>query len=202
VGYPAGVIFNVLYFIISIIGLILIFFAIKYISNYYNNYKPFKYMLYSLISGIAFIALILLFLHAPVLSSTAIANSISRYTSFITTLLIMIILVPIFISIIFQYIAYNSAGKLTGYYEFHPAALVLLIGAIINIIGIVNFVFYISGIKNIIFLDAIDIVILLGTVLTLSGVMRLIIAFIKLPGKAKSAENNRNFNQDIHKEMF
>ena len=42
--------------------------------------------------------------------------------------------VPSFVSIIFQYLAYDSVGKLTGIHEFHTAALLLLIGIILTII--------------------------------------------------------------------
>ncbi|WP_187288952.1 DUF996 domain-containing protein [Ferroplasma acidarmanus] len=169
--------------IISIIGLILLFLAVKSISNYYSNQTPFKYMLYSLISGIilAIVAGISLFLLLiPIFNSASSTSSTSTfYVSLISIflLIVVLVLVPSFVSIIFQYLAYDSVGKLTGIHEFHTAALLLLIGIILTIIVI-------------------------GIILIFIGIIFLIIAFAKLPGEAKPALNDQTFNQDTNKEIF
>jgi len=181
-GGIADIILHGLGLAISIIGLILLLFAIKSISKYYSNQRPFRYMLYSLISGIvlAVVAVILLFLvFIPIISSAATAHGTTIGISIISIflLIIVLVLVPGLVSVIFQYLAYDSVEKLTGIDEFHTAALLLLIGIILAIIFI-------------------------GIILVLIGTIFLIIGFIKLPDEAKPAVNDQNFNQNNNKEMF
>jgi len=188
IGYPADVLLHGLGFVISIAGLILLILAIKSISNYYGNQKPFRYMLYSLISGIILSvvsALILFLIVVPLIASAANNSTTSAgvlspaATSLIVTLLLVILLILLtsLVSIIFQYMAYDNVGKLTGIHEFHTAALLLLIGILLAIIVV-------------------------GIFLILIGIIFLIIAFAKLPDEAIPAENDQNFNHETKEEIF
>lgn len=206
-GVPVFLIFKELGFIISIAGLILLLLAIKSISTYYSNQKPVRYMLYSLVSG-AILAVastgLLVLVYVPGVSSATGANSISVInTSFLTLLLLVLFLflVPGIVSIIFQYIAYNRVGKLIGSDEFHTASLFLLTGSISTITSIAIFVFYSDIPNNAMLLDIVRIIIFIGIVPILPGIVRLIVAFAKLPGEAKPSENNQNPNQSTYNEM-
>jgi len=206
-GVPAFLLSKVSGFIISITGLILLFLAFKFISNDYSNQTPFRYMLYSLISGIILVVAsgVLLFLvHIPGVNSATGANNTSTISTSFTTILLLVLftfMVPAILSISFQYLAYSSVGKLSGVNEFHTAGLLLVIGTIITIISIVIFVSFIGVSRSTQFIDAITISILIGDALIFPGIARLIIAFIKLPGEEKHAENEQNFNRDTHREI-
>jgi uncharacterized membrane protein len=181
-GYPADILFHVFGLIISIAGLVLILLATRSISHYYSNKKPFRYMLYSLISGIILgvVAIILLFLlFIPFVRSAAGVNGTTTIDSFIVILLIvfLMVLLPGIVVIIFQYLSYDSAGKLTGIDEFHTAALLLFIGILLTVI-------------------------LIGIILLFVGIIFLIIAFAKLPDDAMPAENDQNFNHETKEEIF
>lgn len=188
IGYPTDFGLHGLGFIISIAGLILLLLAIKSISNYYGDQKPFRYMLYSLISGIILSvvsALILFLVLVPLIASAAnnSATSAGGFSPAITSLIgilfltFLLILLTSLVSIIFQYMAYDNVGKLTGIHEFHTAALLLLIGILLVIVFI-------------------------GVFLILIGIIFLIIAFAKLPDEAMRAEIDQNFNQNTNNEIF
>ncbi len=175
VGIVANTILFGVGFILSIIGLILLFLAIKSISNYYDNQKPFRYMLFSMISGILssiIIALLVIYIIFPELSGvgkTTASGFISISNPFILILYTLFLgsLLPLFISIIFQYLAYNTVARLTEINDFHIAALLLLIGIIL-------------------------VTVLIGALLILIGIIFLIMAFNRLPYDAKPAVNGQN----------
>ncbi|WP_290705580.1 DUF996 domain-containing protein, partial [Ferroplasma sp. Type II] len=168
VGTGANILTNGLGFIISIIGLILLFLSLKSISNYYGNQKPFKYMLYSLISGIVLgtisaIVIILLLLPVAFTTTTGPPNAISRISVSaigMIFLTLFLVVMAVLVSVIFEYLAYNSVYELTGIDDFHTGALLLLIGVIFTVI-------------------------LVGIILILIGIILLIISFNKLPTEAK-----------------
>lgn len=206
-GVPVFLFFKELGFIISIIGLIFLFIAIKFISNHYKNQTPSRYILYSLISGIIMVVAagsLLFLVHVPDVSSAADSNSISALsTSFITTLMLVLILflVPGIVSISFQYLAYDNIGKLIEVSEFNTASLFLLTGTIITIISIVLYVSFIDVSNSSLLIGIIPIIILIGITLMSFGIIRLIIVFVKLPGEEKPVANDQNFNKRTQKEL-
>ena len=169
-------------FIISIVGLVLLFVAIKLISDYYGNNKPFRYILYSIISSIIFgiisVAMIIILLVPVILGISLAPNSSSAASELLNSmgLIFMVILIVIFsvlIPIIFEYMAFNEISNLTGISDFHTAGLLLLIGIILTII-------------------------IVGIFLIIVGIVILIVAFNKLPDYAKPVVIDQQYGSDFN----
>ena len=125
-------------------------------------------MLYSLVSGIVLgvisaIVIILLLLPVAFTWTTGSSNAIphiSVSTIGMIFLTLFLVVMAVLVSVIFEYLAYNSVYELTGIDDFHTGALLLLIGVILTVI-------------------------LVGIILILIGIILLIIGFSKLPTEAK-----------------
>jgi uncharacterized membrane protein len=177
IGTAGDIFLHGLGFIITVIGLILLLFGLKSISNYYGDKKPYRYMLYSMISGIvlgvisAISIIIFLIPVATSIISTKRPPSLPVSGMALIFLAFSLIILAVLISIIFEYIAYNSVFELTGIREFHTGALLLLLGIILTVI-------------------------LIGIILILVGIILIIIGFNNLPEYAKPVVVNQDVNQD------
>ncbi|AAT44045.1 DUF996 domain-containing protein [Picrophilus oshimae] len=166
--------------IIDIIGLIFILLAVKTISDYYNDQRPFRYMVYSIISAviIAVVAIILI-LALVIPANASISTHLNGYQisaaapvfsaiSFLFLLLIIIVVAAL-IPTVFEYLAFNTIGDLTGIDQFRTGAILLIIGIILTIIVI-------------------------GAIISLVGIILIAIGFNDLPLRARPRVIDENIN--------
>ena len=147
-------------FILNITGILLIALSIKIISDYYGNSIPFKYAIAGLITSIIGY-LISLFFILP-------AFPVRGFGILSLIFAAGLIILTLFLSSIFLYLAYDEISELTGIDEFHTGAVLILIGLILTII-------------------------LIGFLLMFIGIVFIFIGYNKLPYRAKTKSIDTDF---------
>ncbi len=171
--------------IVDIIGLIFIVLAMNDISGYYNDRRPFRYIIYSIISGIvvgAIAILLVLILALPTITARApgiinsinvksmqVVNTVSFNALGFLFLILLIVVIAAIIPTIFEYLAFNIVGDLTGIDQFRTGAILLLIGIILTVI-------------------------IIGAIIALVGIILIAIGFNDLPSRARPRVVDTDFN--------
>ena len=147
-------------FILNIAGILLLAFSIKIISDYYGSNTPFKYAITGLvISIIGYLVSLFFILPAFFVRGFGILSLIFAAGLIILTL---------FLSSIFLYLAYDEISRLTGIDDFHTGAVLILIGLILTVI-------------------------LIGFLLMFIGIVFIFTGYNKLPYRAKTKSIDTNF---------
>ena len=151
--------------ILSIVGLILVFIAIKYISDevrdkeLFNNYL--FYFILNIIATITLVAILFAGIGGFTFIDAAISGEITDFQSYFETLDTNNVLITCIVGFIIFYVlsiiaalylrkSYNSIAEKTGTDMFRTAATVYFIGAILLIIGIGIIIWFIAHIITII----------------------------------------------------